>query len=244
MKKHLSMLIVIILLLIVGATTVYGVTDTSSLHLKYNSESLYRGKSLKNKLIGASGTVKWSSSNKKIATVSKKGVIKAKAFGKCTITAKSKGKTYKCRIKVIARKPNFDAKIVAVKNNKTIKVRFYNYSGRSLIILQKAYYKDYTSEKYLFRLKNTQIKIPSYKTKTLTFYNYGSKELWNFAGRQDPDIFAEALESEFYYKFEFDGKKHSGKTYWYYEEDPDTNQWTDYYESVYGDDIPTDAELR
>ena len=74
--------------------------------LKYKSESLYRGKTLKNKLVGAKGTVKWKSSNSKIATVSSKGVITAKTLGKCTISATYKGKTYKCKIKVIRRLPD------------------------------------------------------------------------------------------------------------------------------------------
>ena len=43
--------------------------------------------------------VKWSSSNKKVATVSK-GVIKAKKVGKATITATYKKKKYKCTVTV------------------------------------------------------------------------------------------------------------------------------------------------
>lgn len=44
--------------------------------------------------------VKWRSSNKKVATVSKKGKVKAHKKGKTTITAKYKGKKYKCKITV------------------------------------------------------------------------------------------------------------------------------------------------
>lgn len=44
--------------------------------------------------------IKWKTSNKKIATISKKGIVKGKKPGKVTITAKIKKKTYKCRIKV------------------------------------------------------------------------------------------------------------------------------------------------
>ena len=44
--------------------------------------------------------VKWSSSNKKVATVSGKGKVSALKKGKVTITAKYKGKKYKCSIKV------------------------------------------------------------------------------------------------------------------------------------------------
>ena len=43
--------------------------------------------------------IKWSSSNKKVASV-KKGVVFAKRTGKATIKAKYKGKTYKCKVTV------------------------------------------------------------------------------------------------------------------------------------------------
>lgn len=46
------------------------------------------------------GTVKWASSNKKVATVSSKGKVTAKKKGKTTITAKVAGKTFKCKITV------------------------------------------------------------------------------------------------------------------------------------------------
>ena len=44
--------------------------------------------------------VTYSSSNKKVATVTSKGVIKAKKKGKVTITVKSGKKSYKIKITV------------------------------------------------------------------------------------------------------------------------------------------------
>ncbi|MCR5202118.1 MAG: carbohydrate-binding domain-containing protein [Lachnospiraceae bacterium] len=44
--------------------------------------------------------VKWKSKNKKIATVTKKGVVKGKKKGKTTIIATYKGKKYKCKVTV------------------------------------------------------------------------------------------------------------------------------------------------
>ena len=46
--------------------------------------------------------VKWKSSNKKIASVSSKGVVKAKKKGKTTIIAKVGKKQYKCKLTVKA----------------------------------------------------------------------------------------------------------------------------------------------
>lgn len=53
--------------------------------------------SLKNAVVK---NVKWNTSNKNVATVSK-GKIKAKKTGTATITAKYKGKKYKCKLTVL-----------------------------------------------------------------------------------------------------------------------------------------------
>lgn len=55
-------------------------------------------------LSGAKGKVKWSSSSKKVAAVSSKGVVSAKKKGKCVITARADGKEYTCKVKVTAKK--------------------------------------------------------------------------------------------------------------------------------------------
>ena len=69
-------------------------------HLKHNTLTVSRNHKAKNKLLNAKGKVVWKSSNSKIATVSKKGVIKGRKKGKCIIKAKCKGKTYKCKVKI------------------------------------------------------------------------------------------------------------------------------------------------
>ena len=52
------------------------------------------------KVSGATGTVKWSSSNKKVATVSAKGVVKGKKKGTAVITAKAGKSAWKCKVTV------------------------------------------------------------------------------------------------------------------------------------------------
>ena len=52
------------------------------------------------------GDIKWSSSNKKIATVSSKGIVKGKKYGKFYLKAKINGKIIKKQIKV---QPKFSA---------------------------------------------------------------------------------------------------------------------------------------
>ncbi len=56
---------------------------------------------LKNK---PKGKITWTSSNKKVAKVSKKGLVSAVGAGKCKITATINKKTYKCTVKVAALK--------------------------------------------------------------------------------------------------------------------------------------------
>lgn len=88
----------------------YGVKVTvkaaaKKISISKKSATLKVGKKLTLKLKNAKASkVKWSSSKKKVATVSKKGVVKAKKSGKATITAKYKGKKYKCKITVKAKK--------------------------------------------------------------------------------------------------------------------------------------------
>lgn len=72
--------------------------------------SLSVGKTYSLKLKKAKGKIIWSSANKKIAKVSKKGKITAVSVGKTTIKAKNQKKIYKCRIKVISKKTNSQKK--------------------------------------------------------------------------------------------------------------------------------------
>ena len=59
------------------------------------------GKSFALKLAGASGKVKWSSTNKKVATVTSKGKVRAKKAGTATVTARIGGKRVaSCKVTV------------------------------------------------------------------------------------------------------------------------------------------------
>lgn len=243
MRRKIILILTVLSLFLFGCVcTSYADDSAVAPSLKYKTISVVHGSSKVNKLIGADGEVIWKSSNKKIAAVSSSGVIKGKKLGKCTVTAKYEGKSYKCKVKVVRAKPNFNAKIVAVKEKHgkaIIKVRFYNKSGRTLTIMSKAKYRDYTDPTYLVKQKKTA-KIKGHQSKTLHFTDYGKYEIWNFAGRQDPDIFAEALESKLYYKFKFDGKTYSGRTLWYYSE----RTMDDEYKSVYNGNTQTLASKR
>lgn len=84
--------------------------------------SLAIGQELNLELKGYSGAVKWSSSNKKVATVNKNGLVKAKKKGSTVITAKAGKKKYKCKVTVKALKVKSlklnEQKLVLKKDNK------------------------------------------------------------------------------------------------------------------------------
>ena len=63
-----------------------------------------KGSSYRLKIKGTKAKVKWSSNNKKVATVSSKGVVKGKSIGVAVITAKVKKKKYRCTI-TVRKKP-------------------------------------------------------------------------------------------------------------------------------------------
>ena len=71
--------------------------------LSSTKKTVTAGTSFALKLNGTKRTVKWYTSNKKIATVSSKGVVKTLKAGSVKITAKLGGKSYVCRLTVKAK---------------------------------------------------------------------------------------------------------------------------------------------
>ncbi len=97
MKKILSLFLVLILSLTIAAP---GVSYAATTKLKKTKLVVNVGDTYTLKLSGASGSVKWSSSNKLVASVSTKGKVTALSTGNATITANYKKKKYKCSVKV------------------------------------------------------------------------------------------------------------------------------------------------
>lgn len=76
------------------------VSQAAKVKLNKSSVSLKIGETVKLKVKNYKKKVKWASSNKKVAKVTAKGVVKAKAAGKTTITAKAGKKKMKCKVTV------------------------------------------------------------------------------------------------------------------------------------------------
>ena len=101
-KRVLSVLICMVLVLgsLVWLTPDTSVEAASAVKLNKKKMTMYVGDTFTLKLKNATGDVKFSSTDKKVAKVSSKGVVTAVAEGKATIKAKYNKKTYKCKITV------------------------------------------------------------------------------------------------------------------------------------------------
>ena len=103
-KKWLTLFIVAFLF-VFCLSGVTNVDAAAKIKLSNKKVTLTEGKSKKIKLKNAKKSrVKWSSANKKIAKVTSAGKIKAIKAGTTYISAKYKGKIYKCKVVVKAKK--------------------------------------------------------------------------------------------------------------------------------------------
>lgn len=116
-KRVLALVLSAMLVLTAVPVTTYAAAPKMS----KKSVSIIATKTVQLKVLNNSKKVKWSTSNKKNATVSKKGLVKGKKAGKATITAKVGKKTYKCKVTVKAGM-NVTKKNVKVGSTFTLKV--------------------------------------------------------------------------------------------------------------------------
>lgn len=106
LKKGFLMLMVCLTLVLVAEPIC---SEAAVPKLNRQTVSITVGKTVQLTVKNTKAKVKWSSSNKKIATVTGKGKVKAKKAGKATITAKVGKKSFKCKVTVKKRR-NVDKK--------------------------------------------------------------------------------------------------------------------------------------
>lgn len=100
MNKFKKLCAIVMTLIMVFSVTPQSVFAAKKVKLNKTKVTVYVGKSVQLKVNNNRKKVKWSTSNKKVAIVSKKGKVKGKKVGKATITAKIGKKKYKCKITV------------------------------------------------------------------------------------------------------------------------------------------------
>lgn len=76
------------------------VTSFTTPKLNCKSATIKRNKTRQLKVTGGSGTIKWSTSNKRIATVNSKGKVTGKKKGSCYIYARRNGYKMTCKVRV------------------------------------------------------------------------------------------------------------------------------------------------
>lgn len=96
--------------------------------LKYKSRTIRVKTTCTNSLKGLASGAKWTSSNKKIATVNSKGVITGKKKGSCKVYAEYDGKTYTCTVKVL--KPGLSKTKKTVYNSDKYRLKVLGGSGK------------------------------------------------------------------------------------------------------------------
>lgn len=124
-KKILLSVLIVITTLTISQTTIpqlpnSSVVEAASVKLNKTKYTLVKGSTYKLKISGTKKKVKWSSSNKSVATVNSKGKVTAKKKGTATITAKVGNKKYKCKITVKNHKSNSGKVTSKTVNSSTV----------------------------------------------------------------------------------------------------------------------------
>lgn len=176
-------------------------------YINYKKATVNTGQKFKLKICYSNKKVKWTSSNKNIATVSSNGQVKATGIGKCTITGKAGKKTYKCAIVVIRQVPNFGAVLTDYNTRDNyFTVRFANKSNKPVTIyssnakVEDIDYKSY--DRYLRLANNQDVVIKPGQSVYLRFYVIGGITWYDHT------------DYTLIYKFKFDEQIYEGHV-WY-----------------------------
>lgn len=114
-----SLAILLVLILTLGFSPVTNVEAKAAPRLNYKKVTLVQGKKKKLKVrnLRRRRKVKWYSTKKSVATVNRKGVVKAKRKGKAYIVAKVGKKKYRCKV-IVKKRVSKKKK----KSNKKVKI--------------------------------------------------------------------------------------------------------------------------
>lgn len=114
-----SLALLLALILAIGFSPVTNVEAKAAPRLNYRKVTLVQGKKkrLKVRNLSRRRKVKWYSTKKSVATVNRKGIVKAKRKGKAYIVAKVGKKKYRCKV-IVKKKVSKKKK----KTNKKVKI--------------------------------------------------------------------------------------------------------------------------
>lgn len=118
--------------MMIGAMAIFCVAfltepvKAATVKLNTTEKKIVIGSTYKLKVRNTKKNITWSSSNPKVATVSKSGLVTAKKAGKTTITAKVGKKKLKCKVTVITMQDSYVNKTIRQINKER---RKYGYSS-------------------------------------------------------------------------------------------------------------------
>lgn len=151
--------------------------------------TLYPGSEYNLILKNADGTIQWSSSNNKIATVNKMGSIKPIKAGNTTITAKYNGVTYSCKVSVMIPSvaklyTDFLASKPLIKRQNNIAyyvngfcVKDFDGDGSKELLVNATFISPvtkkiaYGSSIYIYRIKNYKVEYTGISLDSQTTYD-------------------------------------------------------------------------
>lgn len=125
MKKIKSILVMV--LVMIFAVMAVPIQTKAAATLNATSKTMSIGEKATLKVYGSTSKVKWTSSNKTVATVTQKGKVTAKSAGTATIKAKVLKKTLKCKITVKNPEKTYESKLIYEDEN--INITFTGISG-------------------------------------------------------------------------------------------------------------------
>ncbi len=139
-KRIIKMPLIIIMVFILTITSALPVQAKGKIKLKNSKVTLTVGQSKTLKVLNTKKKIKWTTSNKKIVTVSKKGKIKAKKKGTCKIYARVGKKKLTCKVTVKPKKKE-KKKTTTNKNKYANNVTWKSYgTDDGVVILVKNNY--------------------------------------------------------------------------------------------------------
>lgn len=157
---------------VVGGT---GIVSNLPITLNSNKVSIYIGNTYKLSLNNETNSVTWKSSDKKIATVNKNGVVTAKGKGSCTITAISNEVKYICKVTV--KKPT-----EKILYNELLEKKEYSYSIK------------YGDEEYPYKMElnyflHMDINNDGVKELIVSSKNKATSSEWGYIYKEDALVF-------------------------------------------------------
>jgi SLAP domain-containing protein len=161
-----------------AAYAVYGVQLKPAMQISKSSLILTKGFSSTLSAVNASGTVTWSSSNKKVAAVSSKGKVTAKAVGSATITASTAdGSKVTCKVTVKAN--TFSRSKLLLSDcpygNAYIHVYKISYSKKGDLVIKTSFVNNCGST--ITKLSSIKISVKNKSGKVIGTYTTKNKKI-------------------------------------------------------------------